>query len=139
MRVPAGLCHAVAGSLLAIFMCAGLPANPAAYAAMEIKDSRNDMNFLVIGPWRHGGGNGDGSSLGAIKFDGDTGRWFRRTVLLPFLDSHLKDDGKKASIAPVTVFETGANQWRRYDRWPQSCAEGFPNRDSCQQSTRIFA
>jgi putative CocE/NonD family hydrolase len=99
----------------------------AAYAATEIKDSRNDMNFLVIGPWRHGGGNGDGSSLGAIKFDGDTGRWFRRTVLLPFLDAHLKDDGRKAEIAPVTVYETGANQWRRYDRWPQSCAEGCPN------------
>jgi putative CocE/NonD family hydrolase len=99
----------------------------AAYAATESKDTRNDMNFLVIGPWRHGGGNGDGSSLGAIKFDGDTGRWFRRTVLLPFLDAHLKDGGRKAEIAPVTAYETGANQWRRYDRWPQSCAEGCPN------------
>jgi len=98
----------------------------AAYAATEAKDSRNDMNFLVIGPWRHGGGNGDGSNLGAIKFDGDTGRWFRRNVLLPFLDAHLKDAGPKAEIAPVTVYETGANRWRRYDRWPQSCAVGCP-------------
>jgi putative CocE/NonD family hydrolase len=99
---------------------------PAAYAATESKDRRNDMNFLVIGPWRHGGGNGDGSVLGAIKFDGDTGRWFRRNVLLPFLDAHLKDGGKAADIAPVTVYETGSNQWRRYDRWPQSCASGCP-------------
>jgi uncharacterized protein len=98
----------------------------AAYAATEPKDTRHDMNFLVIGPWRHGGGNGDGSNLGPIKFDGDTGRWFRRNVLLPFLDAHLKDNAAKAEIAPVTVFETGANQWRRYERWPQSCASGCP-------------
>ena len=99
---------------------------PAAYAATESKDTRNDMNFLVIGPWRHGGGNGNGSSLGPIKFDGDTGRWFRRNVLLPFLDAHLKDGAPKAEIAAVTAFETGANQWRRYDRWPQSCVSGCP-------------
>ncbi len=99
---------------------------PAAYAATEAKDAHNDMNFLVIGPWRHGGGNGDGSSLGAIKFDGDTGRWFRRNVLLPFLDAHLKDGARAAAIAPVTAYETGVNEWRRYDRWPQSCATGCP-------------
>ena len=46
----------------------------AAYAATEARDVRNDMNYLVIGPWRHGGGNGDGSSLGPIKFDGEIGR-----------------------------------------------------------------
>jgi putative CocE/NonD family hydrolase len=99
---------------------------PAAYAATEPKDRGNDMNFLVIGPWRHGGGNGDGSSLGAIKFDGDSGLWFRRNVLRPFLDAHLKDGAPKADIAPVTAFETGVNQWRRYESWPQSCASGCP-------------
>jgi hypothetical protein len=98
----------------------------AAYAATEPKDTRHDMNFLVIGPWRHGGGNGDGSNLGPIKFDGDTGRWFRRNVLLPFLDAHLKDGAPKTEIAAVTVFETGANQWRGYAGWPQSCASGCP-------------
>ncbi len=98
----------------------------AAYAATEAKDRNNDMNFLVIGPWRHGGGNGDGSSLGAIKFDGDTGRQFRRSVLLPFLDAHLKDNAPKADISPVTAYETGVNQWRHYDSWPQSCATGCP-------------
>ncbi|HEY2677913.1 MAG TPA: CocE/NonD family hydrolase [Steroidobacteraceae bacterium] len=85
-----------------------------------------ENSFLVIGPWRHGGGNGEGSTLGAIKFDGDTGRWFRRNVLLPFFDSHLKDGAPKADIAVVTAFETGANVWRRYDQWPQSCSSGCP-------------
>ncbi|MGB8843298.1 MAG: CocE/NonD family hydrolase [Aliidongia sp.] len=98
----------------------------AAYAATEPKDTANDRNFLVIGPWRHGGGNGDGSSLGPIKFDGDTARWFRRNILLPFLDAHLKDGAPKADIAPVTAYETGADLWRRYASWPQSCAAGCP-------------
>jgi putative CocE/NonD family hydrolase len=95
----------------------------ATYAAAGV--SRQNSH-LVIGPWRHGGGNGDGSSLGAIKFDGDTGRWFRRNVLLPFLDAHLKDGAPPADIATVTAFETGVNIWRRYDQWPQSCATGCP-------------
>jgi len=99
---------------------------PAAYASTEPKDTANDKNFLVIGPWRHGGANGDGSSLGALKFDGDTGRWFRRNVLLPFLDAHLKDQAAAADLAPVTAYETGTNVWKRYSRWPQSCASGCP-------------
>jgi putative CocE/NonD family hydrolase len=93
----------------------------ATYASSGIS---RENSHLVIGPWRHGGGNVDGSSLGAVKFDGDTGRWFRRNVLLPFLDAHLKDAAPKADIATVTAFETGTNVWRRYDQWPQSCSAG---------------
>jgi len=97
---------------------------PATYAATEPKDTANDRNFLVIGPWKHGGGNGDGSSLGALRFDQDTGLWFRRAVLQPFLDQYLQDGGKPANIPPVLAFETGTNTWRRYDRWPVSCETG---------------
>jgi uncharacterized protein len=100
---------------------------PAVFSATHAQSGvGHDNSYLVIGPWRHGGGNGDGSSLGAIKFDGDTGRWFRRNVLLPFFDSHLKDGAPQADIAVVTAFETGSNVWRRYDQWPQSCAAGCP-------------
>jgi hypothetical protein len=99
---------------------------PAAYSAMEGKDKTNNANFLVIGPWRHGGGNGVGTELGAIKFGEDTAAEFRKQVLIPFLDAHLKDGAPKGDIAPVTVFETGANVWRHYDRWPQSCDSGCP-------------
>jgi putative CocE/NonD family hydrolase len=99
----------------------------AAFAATRSQSGPgHDNSFLVIGPWRHGGGNGEGSSLGAIRFDGDTAHWFRMNVLLPFFDSHLKDGASKADIATVTAFETGANVWRRYDQWPQSCANGCP-------------
>ncbi len=50
----------------------------AAYRATESKDLRNDRNYLVIGPWPHSGSNGDGSSLGPIKFNGDTAYFFRQ-------------------------------------------------------------
>jgi uncharacterized protein len=97
---------------------------PAAYAATEPKDSSNDRNFLVIGPWKHGGSNGDGSTLGALHFDGDTGLWFRKAVLQPFLDQYLKDGAPAANIPPVLAYETGTNTWRRYPHWPQSCETG---------------
>ncbi|MCJ8274658.1 MAG: CocE/NonD family hydrolase, partial [Psychrosphaera sp.] len=36
---------------------------------------------------------------------------------LPFFKFHLKDK-KAPNLARVTVFETGANRWRRFDKWP---------------------
>jgi putative CocE/NonD family hydrolase len=43
----------------------------------------------------------------------------------PFLDYYLKD-GPKPDTPRVLVYETGANQWHRYDAWPRSCAAGCP-------------
>jgi len=91
---------------------------PAVYKAIEPKDTANDKVFLVIGPWNHGQAIWDGSSLGAIRFDTDTALTFRREVLRPFLDQHLKDGVPKADVAPVVAFETGTNTWRRLNAWP---------------------
>jgi putative CocE/NonD family hydrolase len=91
---------------------------PAVYKAIEPKDTGNDKVFLVIGPWHHGQMIGDGSSLGAVKFGSDTARYFRKEILRPFLDQHLKDGVPKADVAPVTAFETGTNTWRRLPAWP---------------------
>jgi hypothetical protein len=90
----------------------------AVYKAIKPKDSSNDKVFLVMGPWHHGQEIGDASSLGAIRFDSDTGLYFRRHILRPFLDHYLKDDAPPAGIAPVTAFETGTNEWRRLEKWP---------------------
>jgi uncharacterized protein len=95
----------------------------AVYKVLEPKDKANDKVFLVLGPWRHGQQIGDGSSLGAIKFDSDTAKTFRRDILLPFLDQYLKDKPVKANIAPVMAFETGTNQWLRLTSWPSGCAK----------------
>src|ERR1051325_6291712 len=58
---------------------------PAVYRALEAKDTNNDKVFLVIGPWHHGQEIEDGSTLGALSFGSDTGAYFRRNILRPFL------------------------------------------------------
>jgi putative CocE/NonD family hydrolase len=91
----------------------------AAYRAVEPKDVNNDMNFLVAGPWMHGGAYRDsGSSIGQVQFDSATAFYFQRHILLPFLDAHLKTHGAPADIAPVTLFESGRNEWRHLQSWP---------------------
>jgi uncharacterized protein len=97
---------------------------PAVYRAIEPKDAANDKVFFVAGPWYHGQQIGDGSALGAIRFNSDTALTFRREVLGPFLAQYLKEGAPKADIAPVTVFETGTNTWRRLNAWPAGCVSG---------------
>jgi putative CocE/NonD family hydrolase len=96
----------------------------AVYKALKPKDSNGDKLFLAMGPWWHGQAIGDGSALGALKFNADTALQFRRDVLRPFLDQYLKDGAPKANIAMVNAFETGSNVWRRLPSWPAGCASG---------------
>ncbi|MDB5961301.1 MAG: glutaryl-7-ACA acylase [Massilia sp.] len=97
----------------------------AVYKAIKPKDSAGDKVFLVMGPWSHGGGIGDGSKLGAINFNSDTALHFRQEILRPFLDRYLKDAPAAApQIAPVSAFETGTNKWRSLPAWPLGCASG---------------
>ncbi len=96
------------------------------YLAIEPKDARNDLNFLVMGPWRHSGVNYEGSTLGPLKFEGDTALQFRRDVLKPFFDQYLKTGAAKAATPPVFIYNTGDNHWDLLPRWPLSCATGCP-------------
>ena len=91
---------------------------PAVYRALEPKDTSNKMLSLVIGPWRHSGVNYDGSALGVLKFQGDTGLQFRRDVMKPFLDSHLKSGAPAFDTPPVLTYAVGADRWERHDRFP---------------------
>jgi putative CocE/NonD family hydrolase len=95
-----------------------------AYAVTEQKDTANDRNFLVLGPWRHSGVNYDGTTLGPLHLEGNTALQFRREVMQPFLDEHLKDGAPKANTPPVFVYETGTSAWRRLPAWPLSCESG---------------
>jgi uncharacterized protein len=96
----------------------------AVYKAIKPKDTDNGKVFLVMGPWHHGQEIGDGSSLGALKFNSDTGLYFRKEILAPFLAQYLKDGAPKGGVAPVSAFETGTNTWRRLPAWPSGCASG---------------
>ncbi len=96
----------------------------AVYKAIKPKDTQNDKVFLVIGPWNHGGESGDGSTLGPLRFGSDTGLYFRREILLPFLNQYLKDSAPPSDTSPALIFETGTNAWRRLPGWPAGCASG---------------
>jgi len=96
----------------------------AVYKAIKPKDTNNDKVFLVMGPWHHGQEIHDGSSLGAIKFGSDTGEYFRKHILGPFLAQYLKDRAPKADVTTVSAFETGTNTWRRLSAWPAGCETG---------------
>jgi putative CocE/NonD family hydrolase len=90
---------------------------PAVYKVLEQHDGANDLNFFVAGPWYHGQHFDDGSKLGDIEFDENTSKRFREDVLHRFLRRYLHDDEVEPP-APVTVFETGTNRWRSFDKWP---------------------
>jgi putative CocE/NonD family hydrolase len=87
------------------------------YEKLE-KEDPNNKNFLVVGPWNHGGwAGGPGSSLGAINFHSPTSRYFREKVQAPWFAFHLKDKGK-LDLPEALLFQTGSNEWKRYDVWP---------------------
>ena len=96
----------------------------AVYKAIKPKDIHNDKVYLVMGPWNHGGGIDEGSSLGAIHFGSDTALHFRQEFLRPFLDHFLKDDAPALTISSVNAFETGTNKWRSLNAWPAGCVTG---------------
>jgi hypothetical protein len=87
------------------------------YHAIE-RQSPGALNILVMGPWVHGGwARGPGDALGDVRFDAPTGVQYRERVELPFFKTLLKEDGRP-DLPEATMFETGRNQWRRFDAWP---------------------
>jgi hypothetical protein len=91
---------------------------PAVYKAIKPLDKTNDKVLMVLGPWHHGQEIEPADSLGAIRFGSDTGTWFRKNVLAPFLAHYLKDGAPAMDIAPVTAYETGKDEWQKLQAWP---------------------
>jgi putative CocE/NonD family hydrolase len=76
------------------------------------------MNYLVVGPWNHGGWMGpEGQKLGAIDFGSPTSLYFRQHILAPFFAHFLKDQ-PGFDLPKATTFEGGADTWQKYDSWP---------------------
>jgi putative CocE/NonD family hydrolase len=93
------------------------------FRAVE-KDGPKAPDTLIMGPWRHGGWAWmDGDKLGNLRFGSKTGEYFRDHIELPFFVQNLKGKGNGLKDADgrtpkAVVFETGADQWRRFDAWP---------------------
>jgi putative CocE/NonD family hydrolase len=86
----------------------------------ELLEKHDDYrkNFLVVGPWDHGGwAEGNGSKLGNVDFGGPTSDYFRKKIQAPFFAYYLKDRGPLNQPEAIT-FQTGSNKWEVYDSWP---------------------
>ena len=89
------------------------------YKAIE-EQSPATINKLVMGPWFHGQwARDEGSRLGHVQFGSKTSGWYQDNLELPFFNHYLLGRGQD-SIAEATVFFTGENKWRRFDKWPQT-------------------
>jgi putative CocE/NonD family hydrolase len=75
-------------------------------------------NLLVMGPWIHGGwARGTGESLGNIRFASKTSDFYQKEIELPYFNHFLKDKPDPA-LPKAYIFETGSNEWKKYDQWP---------------------
>jgi uncharacterized protein len=87
------------------------------YETLE-KNDTNHFNYLVVGPWNHGGwAHGDGDHLGRIQFGSPTSGYFRANVQAPWFAYWLKGKGS-LPFKKARTFETGSNKWVDYDAWP---------------------
>jgi putative CocE/NonD family hydrolase len=88
-----------------------------AYETWEKLD-RDHKNYLVIGPWNHGGwAGGDGKKLGKINFESPASASFRKDMQAPWFAYYLKGKGD-GHFAEATTFQTGSNIWKSYTSWP---------------------
>ena len=86
------------------------------------KDDPRHLNYLVSGPWNHGGwARSDGSKLGSIPFDSSTSKYFRTEIEAPWFAYWLKDKGRR-DFPEALVFQSGSNRWEKYDSWPPRSA-----------------
>jgi putative CocE/NonD family hydrolase len=94
-----------------------------AYGPMKIyelleKNDPDHLNYLVAGPWNHGGwARSSGKSLGAISFGSDTSLYFRQKIEAPWFAYWLKNKGS-LPLKEALLFQTGSDKWVQFDSWP---------------------
>lgn len=87
------------------------------YEMLE-KTDREHRNYVVVGPWNHGGWMSmRGRQLGQIDFGSDTAKWFRAKVQAPWFAYWLHGKGQLQEPEALT-FQTGSNDWKSYSAWP---------------------
>ena len=88
------------------------------YDQIEKFDGQKHLNYLVVGPWNHGGWNAsDGRKLGDVDFGSATAKYFREHVQAPWFAYWLKGKGTLDEAEALT-FEGGVNRWRKWAAWP---------------------
>src|SRR5580700_10545811 len=85
----------------------------------EEEHDPDNTNFMVAGPWYHGGWSAKaGDSIGPVSFGGhQTALEFRQNIEAPFFRYYLHGQGNKPDWK-VSTFQSGSNTWHTYDDWP---------------------
>jgi uncharacterized protein len=108
------------------------------YGALTIyeelaKKDPDHVNYLVVGPWNHGGWDGaNGHKLGNVDFGSDTAIYFREKIEAPWFAYWLKQEGSLPFQTTAYNFQSGANKWEAYAHWPPK--ENVTNRHLYFQS-----
>ena len=84
------------------------------YRTLERTDRAN-RNFLVMGPWNHGGWRSVSRRMPVV--DGGTSEGFLRDVEAPWFAFWLKDKGTFTQ-PEAYVYDAGAKQWKSFASWP---------------------
>ncbi|MDB4876745.1 MAG: hydrolase CocE/NonD family protein [Gemmatimonadetes bacterium] len=107
------------------------------YELLEKHDTKH-LNYLVVGPWNHGGWSGaSGKTLGPVDFGSATAPDFRQNIEAPWFAYWLKGIGK-LTLPEATTFEAGSNTWERRDSWPlRPSANATPRRLYLQGDHRL--
>ena len=93
------------------------------YEILE-KEDPDHLNYLVAGPWNHGGwARSAGNSLGPISFGSDTAVYFRKNIEAPWFAYWLKNKGS-LPLQEALLFQTGSDTWVKFDSWPPREGKG---------------
>jgi uncharacterized protein len=86
----------------------------ATYEALERGDTAS-RNFLVMGPWNHGGWRNPARRMPVV--DPGTQDEYLRDVEAPWFAYYLKDKGSQKQPEAL-VYDAGASRWRSFETWP---------------------
>ena len=86
----------------------------ATYETLERGDS-SGRNFLVMGPWNHGGWRNSSRQMPVV--DPGTQDAYLKDVEAPWFGYYLKDKGR-LSQPNAMLFDAGLMRWRSFESWP---------------------
>jgi len=86
----------------------------ATYKALERTDTAQ-KNFLVMGPWNHGGWRNAARRMAVV--DPGTSEEYLRDIEAPFFAKYLKDK-TTAATPEAKLYDAGAKVWRTFASWP---------------------
>jgi putative CocE/NonD family hydrolase len=86
----------------------------ATYRALERGDS-SGQNFLVMGPWNHGGWRNPARRMSVV--DPGTQDAYLKDVEATWFAYYLKDKGTSTQPEAL-LFDAGTKQWRSFETWP---------------------